>query len=116
MLEPDYLNEAQTEAHINLKVTHVIYGLQLVGLFTFVGFVFGIILNYIKLSDVRGTWLSSHFSWQIRTFWYGVLWSIIGSALIIIMVGYVILGINFIWLIYRVVRGWMNLIDHRAMY
>jgi uncharacterized membrane protein len=115
MTEPEiiYTNKEST---VNLKVTHVVYGLQFVGLFTFVGFIFGIILNYIKVSDVRGTWLESHFRWQIRTFWFGILWSILGGVLVIFLVGYAILLINYIWMIYRVMKGWMYLIDHREMY
>ncbi len=84
--------------------------------------ILAVILNYIKRSDVRGTWLESHFRWQIRTFWFGLLWIALCLALIIMTLG---IGLLFIWLpislvglwfVYRIVRGWITLADSRPMY
>jgi uncharacterized membrane protein len=77
-------------------------------------------LNYIKRSDARGTWADSHYRWQIRTFWYALLWAIIGWVLIFTIVGAVV-GIPVLialtlWLIYRIGRGWLRLRDRRPMY
>ena len=121
-----------------ITYTHVIYGLHalaaLIGLTnaaTVVGnFVFGIpsivavIMNYARRSAVRGTFLDSHFRWQIRTFWYGMLLALIVWAislpLMIVLIGLATLPLGLalvgLWLIYRVVRGWMALRDRRAMY
>jgi uncharacterized membrane protein len=82
-----------------------------------------VIMNYARRSETRGTWLESHFRWQIRTFWYSWLWIIITSILaipllivvigfLIAMVGYALVGL---WIIYRVARGWLALRECRPM-
>jgi uncharacterized membrane protein len=116
--------------------THVIYLLHAFSLLTGVlgaatvigAFLIGwpsliaVILNYVKRSDVRGTWLESHFRWQIRTFWFGLLWVslcmlfLIGTLGIGILVVWLPLGILTLWFIYRIVRGWLALADKRPMY
>ena len=81
-----------------------------------------VILNYVKRSEVRGTWLESHFRWQIRTFWFGLLWTVLcllfvlftlGLGLLIVWIPIVFISL---WFIYRIVRGWMALNERRAMY
>ena len=117
-----------------VTTTHVIYGLHtlsvLIGLTsaaTIVGaFVFGlpsilaVVINYVKRRDVRGTFLESHFRWQIRTFWFALLWIVIGFLLFITLIGIPIAFAVFffagIWVIYRVARGWLALNDLRPMY
>jgi uncharacterized membrane protein len=81
-----------------------------------------VILNYVKRGDVRGTWLESHFTWQIRTFWYGAVW--VGLCLLFILVTFGIgiivvwlpLVIVSIWFIYRIARGWLRLGQGQPMY
>jgi uncharacterized membrane protein len=81
-----------------------------------------VILNYVKRGDVRGTWLDSHFSWQIRTFWFGLLWAALGVFVAIFTLGLGLIlvlpafGVLAIWLTYRVVRGWVRLNARRPMY
>jgi uncharacterized membrane protein len=117
-----------------VTTTHVIYGLHtlsvLIGITsaaTIVGaFVFGlpsilaVVINYVKRRDVRGTFLESHFRWQIRTFWFALLWIVIGFLLFITLIGIPIAFAVFffagIWVIYRVARGWLALNDLRPMY
>lgn len=71
----------------------------------------GVIINYIKLDDVRGTWVEPHFRWQIRTFWIGLLWTVIGVMTTMLIVGwFILLGIA-IWVIYRIVKGALALND-----
>jgi uncharacterized membrane protein len=118
--------------------THVIYALHslsgLIGILsaaTIVGsFVFGlpsiiaVIMNYARRSATHGTFLESHFRWQIRTFWFALLWLVVVWAvtlpLFVILVGIPLLWLGVvaigIWIIYRVVRGWMALSDRRPMY
>jgi uncharacterized membrane protein len=118
----------------SLHITYALHAFGLaIGAFgaaTVVGsFIFGwpsiiaVIVNYVKRGDARGTWLESHFSWQIRTFWWAVLWSIVISIvsfpLAFVLVGFVtwpvgmtILGI---WAVYRIVVGWMRLNDRRQV-
>jgi len=120
-----------------ISYTHIIYALHslsvLIGLtsvWTIVGsFIFGlpsiiaVIMNYARQSDVRGTFLESHFSWQIRTFWFALLWVLVILALSLplmlivvgfftLWIGYVLLGI---WVIYRIIRGWLALRDNRPV-
>src|SRR4029453_7212269 len=79
-----------------------------------------VILNYVKRSDVRGTWLESHFRWQIRTFWYGLLGVSLCLLFVVFGIGMLIpwlpLVIVSLWFIYRIVRGWLALRDRRPMY
>jgi uncharacterized membrane protein len=84
--------------------------------------IIAVILNYLKRSDVRGTWLESHFRWQIRTFWFGLLWVllcglfVVGTLGIGILIAWLPLAFITVWFIYRIVRGWLALNDRRPMY
>ena len=84
--------------------------------------IIAVILNYVKRSEARGTWLESHFRWQIRTFWFGLLWIvlcglfIVGTLGIGILIAWLPIGVVGLWFIYRIVRGWMALSDGRPMY
>lgn len=97
-------------------ITLVVYALQAAAFLVGITSIVAIITNYVKRSDVQGTWLASHFRWQIRTFWFSVLWSIIGVATIFMAVGYIILLVDVIWVIYRIVKGWLRLVDNKPMY
>ena len=116
--------------------TQIIYGLHagslvigILGTATVVGaFLFGplsiiaVIMNYVKIGEARGTWLESHFRWQIRTFWFGLLWVslcvlfVFATLFIGIIIVWLPLGIVAVWFIYRIWRGWMALRDGRPMY
>ena len=79
-------------------------------------------MNYIKRSEARGTWLESHFRWQIRTFWFGFLWAALCGLFVLVtffvgvLVVWIPLGFLAIWFIYRIARGWLALRDRRPMY
>jgi uncharacterized membrane protein len=97
-------------------LTHVIYGLYALSLFGFgTPAIVAIVLNYIKKDDVRDSWLESHFSWQIRTFWWSVVWVVLGWLTFLILIGWAIWGVAFIWFVYRVAKGWLNLNDGKPM-
>ncbi|HET7833328.1 MAG TPA: hypothetical protein VFK88_10240 [Gallionella sp.] len=97
-------------------LTVIVYALYALSYFTGgVTAIAGIIINNIKLEEVSGTWLESHFRWQMRTFWYGLLWAVIGGLTLIIVIGAAILFANFCWIIYRIVKGWLNLNDNKPM-
>lgn len=116
-----------------VQLTHIIYGLHAIAVLVGVtsastvagGFVFGlpsliaVFLNYLKRSDVNGTWLESHFSWQIRTFWFTFLWLIVYGLLIITIIGipiaWILIAILGLWVGYRVIRGWVALADSRPV-
>jgi uncharacterized membrane protein len=115
---------------------HVVYGLHafslamgIIGPATVIGAfltgwpsIIAVILNYIKRGATRGTWVESHFRWQIRTFWFGLLWVslcvlfIVGTLGIGLIIAWLPLGIVAIWFIYRIIRGWLALRDGRPMY
>ncbi len=96
-------------------IAQLVYLLYAFSYFTGISAIVGIIVNYVKRDEVAGTWLESHFRWQIRTFWYGMLWAAIGTLSIFILVGFAILFANFCWIIYRIVKGWLNLNDNKPM-
>lgn len=100
----------------NRNLTLIVYVLYACSVFAGVTAVIAIIVNYVKREDVAGTWLESHFRWQIRTFWFALLWSAIGFLTYLILVGWVILGITGLWCIYRIVKGILRLNDNRPMY
>ena len=97
-------------------ITAVVYALQAAAYFTGLTALVGVIVNYVKLDDVRGTWLESHFRWQIRTFWFALLWFVLGALSWIVFVGMIVVGATAIWVIYRIVKGWLNLYEERPMY
>src|SRR6267142_7087502 len=96
-------------------LTMVVYALQALGFLNGITWIVAVIINYVKRDEVRGTWLESHFRWQIRTFWWGLLWGVIGTVLLLVLVGWLVLAADAIWIIYRVVKGWLNLSDNRPM-
>ena len=97
-------------------LTIVIYALQAASFIVGLTFLVAVIMNYIKRDDVRGTWLESHFRWQIRTFWFCLLWGLIGALLSAVVIGVFILLANAIWVIYRIAKGWMNVAENKPMY
>lgn len=95
---------------------HVSYALLALGLFTgWIAAIAAVIVSYVKVDDVKGTWLESHFRWQIRTFWWGLLWTVIGWLLIVPFVigllgpSWIVWGVAWLWALYRVIKGWMRL-------
>ena len=81
--------------------------------------IIAVIINYVKRSDVRGTFLDTHFSWQIRTFWWALLWFLLGGLLTITIIGAVIgiplLIVVGIWVLYRIARGWLALLSRKSL-
>ena len=129
--------DAGTPSQSLVNVTHLVYALHAVSLVlggfgaaSVVGaFLFGwpsiiaVIINYVKRSEVAGTYLESHFRWQIRTFWFALLWAVIvgsiSTLLFVVLIGFATWAIGMfllaVWAIYRVARGWLTLNQQRAM-
>lgn len=116
-----------------VTLTHLIYALHgfavftgVIGSATILGSfiasvpsIIAVVLNYLKQDAVRGTWLESHFRWQIRTFWFAVLW-----VMVAVMLGLTIIGLPVammlligasLWVLYRVVRGWWTLLQRNTL-
>ena len=118
------------------RVAHVIYALHAASIVTgaigavTVVFAFltgwpsiiAVILNYVYRRDVRGTWLEAHFRWQIRTFWFGVLWVALCGVFVVATLGiglllaWIPMAVVGLWFIYRIARGWLRLMDRRSPY
>lgn len=117
-----------------VTVAHVVYGLHALSLLigvttaaTIIGaFVFGVpsiiavVINYLKREEARGTFLASHFRWQIRTFWFALLWFVIGAMLFATFIGVPLALVVFfadgVWAIYRIARGWLALRNGKPMF
>jgi uncharacterized membrane protein len=116
-----------------VKLGHVMYGLHafsaLTGLvsaaFIVTAFLSGwpsliaVVLNYMNQKEVRGTWLESHFRWQMRTFWYALLWVLVALLLAFTLIGIpvavvLMLGVG-IWVLYRLAKGWSALAAERPV-
>ncbi len=132
-MNPDINPQAARPSDSLITTVHVVYGLHalsvLIGatsIATIIGaFVFGIpsiiavIINYAMQSEARGTFLESHFRWQIRTFWFAALWAVVALMLFITIIGivaawFVAIGVG-LWVIYRIARGWVALSNREAM-
>ena len=98
------------------KIAGLVYGLQAIGLFIGLTYIVAVVIDYVKASDVKGTWIESHFRWQIRTFWFSLLWAVIGVLTYLLIIGYFILLADGVWVIYRIVKGAFHLKENRAMY
>jgi uncharacterized membrane protein len=132
------MNTTTVEAPDSLvRTVHIIYALHALGLVlgafgaaSVIGsFLFGwpsiiaVIISYVKRGEARGTWLESHFSWAISTFWFALIWAVL-VALVSIPLAIILVGIATwvagmfvlgIWAIYRIARGWLRLKDHQPM-
>ena len=116
-----------------ITVTHVVYALHAFSVITSISSaafivtafllgwpsIIGVIISYVKRGEAKGTFLDSHFSWQIRTFWWALLWVVIGGLLNITIIG-ALIGIPLLivvglWVLYRIVRGWLALRSRKAM-
>lgn len=98
------------------KYAFAVYILQALYFIMVITPVIGVVINYVKYEDVRGSWLESHFRWQRSTFWYGLLWTVLGVISLPIMIGYLVLAGVTVWLVYRIARGWICLVDGKEMY
>jgi len=126
-LDGEPLPAALTAAHIVYGLHAFAIGLGIVGASTVIGGFVGsvpsivaVIINYLKRAGARGSWAESHYRWQIRTFWFALMWLIIAVLLIVTVIGAPVgLGLLLVltlWLIYRIARGWLRLLDRQPMY
>lgn len=110
-------NMEAVEAEKSAKtLVAIIYALYAASFMFGITAVVAIVMNYIKKDDVAGTFLESHFRWQIRTFWFGLLWGVIGAITYFVAIGWFLLVANGIWIIYRIAKGGLRLNENRPMY
>jgi uncharacterized membrane protein len=134
MTDAQVVRDSESSLVTTLHVTYALHAVGLaigaLGAASVVGsFVFGwpsiiaVIINYVKRGDARGTWLDSHFAWQIRTFWYAAAWALlvflVGLPLTLVIIGFAVWAVGFfalgVWAIYRIAKGWLALKDRRAV-
>jgi uncharacterized membrane protein len=108
------MEDAQRLSSLKTIAT-VVYALQAVGFFVGITWIIAVVMDYVKKDEAKGTWLESHFRWQIRTFWFGLLWGVLGAILLLVLVGWFVLVADAIWIIYRIVKGWLNLAENKPM-
>jgi len=97
------------------RLTLVTYVLYALAWFNGLTAVIAVIINYVKRDDARGTLYDSHFTWQIRTFWWSLAWALVGFITSFILVGFAILFGAAIWSIYRIVKGWLYWNDRKPL-
>ena len=108
--------KAGEKAKMDQQMTTAIYVLYAVALLVGITYLAAIVMYYVKRDDITDPVLQSHWRWQARTFWYSLLWSLIGIATMVVIIGFFILFANLIWYIYRVVKGWTRLNENKPMY
>ncbi len=109
--------ERTSEDLASLKtLTMVVYALQVLSVFVGITAIVGVIINYVKREDAAGTLYESHFDWQIRTFWWGLLWSVVGFILLFAFgLGLLVWFVAGIWALYRVIKGFIKLNDNQPV-
>jgi len=108
-----FMDDEQLKSAKN--ITTIVYALQALSFLFGFTFIVAVIVNYVKQDDIRGSWLESHFRWQIRTFWFTALWFAIGFITSFILIGYLVFFIASIWLVYRIIKGWIRLSENKVM-
>jgi uncharacterized membrane protein len=97
------------------KLATICYALYAISCLVGITAIAAIIINYLKRDDVAGTWVASHFEWQIKTFWYTLAGAIVGWILMFVLIGFPILLAVGVWAIYRIVKGWLALNDNKPV-
>lgn len=136
MTEPEVIPaHDETDGRLDGQIAwcHVMYGLHalsavsgiLTSAWIITAFVFGwpsiiaVIINYLSRDQVRGTWLETHWRWQLRTFWFALVWVVVAGLLVISIIGYLLAWVvavsTGLWVLYRVIRGWLALKEKRGM-
>lgn len=133
-------NNIDNQRSALVTYNHITYLLYVLSYFTAgLLWVVPIFMNYAKRREADGTWLATHFDWQIKTFWYSIVWFVVGVGIItfalgsfgvsmmadsgniavgsvlLASLGFIVMGVTFIWHLYRIVRGWIALTDGRPV-
>ncbi|AEI78651.1 hypothetical protein D9M68_73800 [compost metagenome] len=121
----DYTGQVTTPSGEQLsslrKLLHILYALY--AIFWLTGGItalIAIVIDYVKRDDARGSLYASHFAWQIRSFWWSVVWGVLGGVLfatvVLIPLAFAVWGVLSLWMLYRIVKGWLYLNDSKPMY
>lgn len=103
------------------KLLHILYALY--AIFWLTGGItalIAIVIDYVKRDDARGSLYASHFAWQIRSFWWSVVWAVLGGVLfatvVLMPLAFAVWAVLSLWMLYRIVKGWLYLNDSKPMY
>lgn len=97
------------------QLATLVYALQAIGMLLWPAWIAGVVVDYLKIEATRGTWLETHFNWQLRTFWFGLAAAAVGWLLLVVKIGVLVLAGTALWAIYRIVKGWLALSEGRPM-
>ncbi|QQX84099.1 hypothetical protein JJQ59_17145 [Cupriavidus necator] len=125
MMANDYTGQVTTPSGEQLsslrKLLHILYALY--AIFWLTGGItalIAIVIDYVKRDDARGSLYASHFAWQIRSFWWSVVWGVLGGVLfatvVLMPLAFAVWGVLSVWMLYRIVKGWLYLNDSKPMY
>lgn len=95
-----------------LVIAYILHGCAV---FTGLTAIVGVIINHLKVNDTDSAFIRSHHRWLLRTFWWGLLWTLICGVLTLIFIGVIGYAILAIWWIYRIVRGLLAFAERRTM-
>jgi len=112
-MEPTVTTDQKTSDAKRLAT--ICYALYAISCLVGVTAIAAILINYLKRDEVAGTWVASHFEWQIKTFWYGLAGVVVSWLLMIVLIGFLLLLVVGIWMIYRIVKGWLALADNKPV-
>ncbi len=106
-------HNTETEAK---NTATLVYALQAASFLFGITYLVAAVIAYVKRNEAKGTFFESHTRWQLRTFGFSLLWSLVGGITTVIAIGYIVLLANAIWVIYRIVVGWVNLSERKGVY
>jgi uncharacterized membrane protein len=95
--------------------TQIIYGLYAAAPLFGITAIAAVVLNYMKREEVQGSWLETHYRWQIQTFWISFFGIVVSGSLAYFGIGWLILFVTSVWYIYRIAKGWLWLLDNKPM-
>ena len=117
MTPPSLPPQAQTTqpAVSNSQLALVVYILYFTSYVIGITALVGVVIAHVQIGSTTDPMLRSHYQWQIRTFWIGILYFVIGVALCIVLIGILVLLFWFIWTLVRTVKGVLALNENRPI-
>ncbi|MGB1580814.1 MAG: DUF4870 family protein [Nevskiales bacterium] len=107
------LNPSPSDAERKtLGLAYVLYGLNI--FMPPLPSIIAVVINHVRVHEVKSDFARSHHRWLMRTFWFTLLWAVVGGVITGIGIGFVILAVAHLWYIYRIVRGGLNYLESRA--
>ena len=100
---------------VDNTMLHLIYALYAASFLNGLTAIVGVVIAYVKRDEARGSWQESHFEWLIRTFWWGLLFMVLGGVASIVLVGFLIMFVAGVWIVWRIAKGWIRLGQWRAV-